>query len=315
MRCPAASRRLAPAAALALCFAPAFAQPKVCELSVKGPVESVTTVYRAASGEAQSSETVHFDRDGRLLRRITRNPVLGDRTTVCQYEKGHVVRAVTDAEEPKKRSVVEMKYSPDGLLLEADQRDATGRVTARTLSDSLRETPPAIERSFRFQLSGPAELNDRTVIDDNDENTTITHLMVDGEEEASWRIERDSKGRVVRDEVMYADLSFSQREFHKDGSSVEHQFYADNGSHNFLWRDARGELVHLQRLTAHDNSDTTYTYDDLGRLKSAETRGASRKEEEYEYVNDDFGNWIKQTKIVDHNLSAITQRSISYRSP
>jgi hypothetical protein len=140
------------------------------------------------------------------------------------------MRAVTDAEEPKKRRLVEMKYSPDGLLLEAEQRGATGRVTARTLSDPLRETPPAIQRSFRFQLSGPAELNDRTVLDDNDENTTITHLMVDGEEEATWRIERDSSGRVVRDEVMYADLSFSQREFRRDGSSVEHQFDVASGT-------------------------------------------------------------------------------------
>jgi hypothetical protein len=273
------------AAAMACCSMAALAQRNACDLPVKGAVEAMTIVVRDGKGNIESRETAQFDAHGRLLERKIQH---GSMTTnvKCEYDKERLVRAISDHANPGERTVTEFSYSPEGLLLEADEKNAAGVLMSRTLSDPLREMPPAIDRTFQLHLSAPAELNDRTEIDENDPHTSITHLMVNNKEAAIWRIERDPTGRVVRDEVTYEDLSFSQREFHPDGSSFEHEFDAASGLHSFFWRGRDGRLMKEAR--------------------------SSKPEILYSYTQDQHGNWTEMAEKQRGTTAAITTRNIQY---
>ena len=272
------------AAAVMMCCS-AMAQGNACELGLKGLAQLVATVVRDGNGKVQSSETAEFDRQGHLVQRTIQNGA--KRTTInCEYEKGRLVRGVTDDGNPSDRTVTEFNYSAAGLLLEADEKNTAGVLISRTLSDPLRETSPAIKRTFRLQLRAPAELNDRTEMDDNDPRASVTHLMVNNKEAASWRIERDGAGRLLRDEVTYSDLSFSQREFHKDDSSLEHRFDAVKGVHTFLWRGQDGKLMKEVR--------------------------SSKPEILYAYSGDERGNWTEMVEKQGKTTVGVTTRTIQY---
>ena len=296
-------------AALLLSIRVAAAQQNACELSMHGKVQEMTSTTRDSSGAVLSEEKDEFDAQGRVLKRTIHKSAGSTAAIECGYESGRLMRAVTKTTDHSQNRTTEFRYSPEGLLLEADEKNADGVLIARTLSDPLRERPPALERTFRVHVSGPIEFDDRTTIDDENENASVTQLVVDGKEQASWRIERDSRGRVLRDEVAYSDLSFSQREFRQDGSSFEHDFDAKSGIHSYFWRDSQSNPLKEKRSGL--NHDPSFSRCGAG-CDSRPVR--SRKlTVAYRYHEDQNGNWTERTELQGGKITAETSRTIQYQ--
>ena len=285
------------------------------DVTARGTLESIAVETRATDSGSVVRSRADFDRRNRL-QEVSQRDAAGDlqQDTKYQFNRWGLAGCVTTAADGAVKRKCSTQYSALGNSFGETCEDKQGNVLSRKLHDPMVDNGPAIERVFGYPVTPAVDVMERSRFGENSTTQTITHLTLAGSEVANWVITRAANGKPIRDEVNYPDLSFSKREFHRDGTQFEHNFTADGWVQAYKWRDSNGFVTRELRSTPHSTETSTYAYDDQSRLvRIARQSGTSVSVRQFQYSDDDQGNWIVRTEFVDGKTVAETRREIHYR--
>jgi hypothetical protein len=296
-------------------------------LGLKGSVNAVLTEdFRDEGGISKPTGTRYeiFDRRGYQLEVflykpdgslwvhtiITRNgdKLFGSQTIGTAPFESHSEENVFDA---KGRVIETDEYDGNGIL----RKKTTWKFEDRGNSTTVRWT----------ETNGDEGEKTGEVIETTDPETGVTRQVstTDGELKSDWAIQGEGHGVLPQDKIVFPDGSYNERQQQADGSSVEDRYQASTNSHTYQKTDARGQVIEVIDKSDANYIRCTYVFDEKGRPAGQINYDASGRiidKTTTEYVDDSFGNWIKQrTLLWDTNsdlpkqkVVATTFRTISY---
>lgn len=207
----------------------------------------------------------------------------------------------------------EQTFTDEGVRTSYYESDAAGRVLWKELFDVTDTSDHAYRRRFWLDLAPKSQLAESTRFIDCRGRCSLTTLLVDDQIKATWRIRRDTRNRLAKDDIDYMDLSFSYAQHFPDGSTYEHNFSNSQRTHTFSKRDASGDLlsVTVEPEGGH-RVDTTYQYGPNHWLESEVTNESGKSSTTtFGYANDDQGNWVEQ-RITSPAGTHVVHRTIEY---
>jgi hypothetical protein len=292
-----------------------FAQFKPCELQseVSGlhvKPKAIQTQVANGAGSFDSRSTLRLDEAGRPLTLIVEDGS-GHTTesTTWKYGAYGTLGSVTNSSDPGKTSKCVVDYA-SGQILEVYTAAANGIVTGRVLFDLTQSSNNAITRTVSFRSQQDFEFNQKGRFDARDGNLTNIGLITNGHEVGVWTIRHKNKG-VVRDEVQFADLSFSKREFHRDGTYFVHDFSSASRSHTFAWYRSDSQPARVVSRSPAAVTEISYTYGSRGRITVIRRVGRHAKQDEttFEYTDDADGDWTTRVKKINGEVVETASRT------
>ena len=301
----------------ALCFQgiTAFAQLKPCELQselagLHEKAKVIQTQVADGTGAIKSHSTLKLDDAGRPLS-LSVEDAAGNtfESTTWSYGLYGTTGSVTHSSDPSKAGKCVVDYA-SGQVLEVYTVGSNGVVAGRVLFDLTQNPDKAVTRTISFHSQNNFEFNQKGRFDAHDGHLTNTGLISNGHEVGVWTIRHKNKG-VVRDEVQFADLSFSKREFHPDGTFFVHDFSSQSRTHTFAWYRSDSQPSRVFRRSPTEDTQTHYSYDGSGRVVSIrQTSEHNQDITTFEYTDNPNGDWTTRLKKVNGQIVETASRTV-----
>ena len=276
-------------------------------LGLKGFVHTVLTEeFIDENGESRESRGSTFgvyDRQGYQLEVYRYRPdgSLWVHTSNIR-NRGQLLGSETTGTAPFANFSVQNVFDADGNVIETDTYKADGTLTTKTTREFLEKQPEFTTYLSKERHADGTE-NLRQVIESTELKKGITRQIgtMNGKPETDWVIQRDAKGNLERDKIIYADGSYNERERRPDGTTVEDRYSASSKSHTYQTSDARGHLTEVISNSDSSYIRCTYSFDQTGRPTGQINYDLSGKildKSTVEYRDDSFGNWTEKKTIV-----------------
>ena len=285
---------------------PSWSQEAIA-VGLKGPVHTVLTEeFSDENGlpyQSRGSAFEIYDRQGYQLEvyRYNSDGFLWVHTIISRNGQ-RILKSQTTGAAPFANTSVQNFFDADGKVIETDTYNANGDLTQKFTSEFLEKRPESTNyRTSESNADGTE--NTREVVDSTDSKTGITHQIatMNGKPETDWVIQRNEKGDLEKDKIVYADGSYNERERRPDGRTVEDRYSVSAKSHTYQMSDERGHLTEVIQKSDSGYIRCTYSFDKTGRPTGQINYDASGKildKSTVEYRDDSSENWIEKKIII-----------------
>ena len=228
-------------------------------------------------------EKFRYEADGTLRSHVTITRDYG----VLKIETTSVV--------PEENSTVIRSFDSRGEITQNEMYDQNGEKT-RTTFELLPEGGN-VAGGFRTRQESPAGRVTETTETTNSATGVFRSITtVDGKTTAAATVQRDASGVRQLSVQAEPDGSFTQTESKPDGTTIQHDYFAPNKTHDWIIYQEHHTIEEIWESPS-GYQKTTFRYDEFGRQIESATYDRSGKlvgKDKTEYRNDDHENWIEK---------------------
>ena len=206
-------------------------------------------------------------------------------------------------------------FDAEGHIVETDTYNENGVLINQSKNEFLlNQSDKTLVRSRETGANG--EEHTRDIEEKTDPKMGITRqvVMMNGQPETDWTIQRNESGEALKDKIVYADGSYNERERMPDGTTAEDRYSAVRKGHTYQKSDSASHLIEVIQDSESSYVRWTYSFDKAGRPTGQinyDRAGLILDRSRTEYVDDANGNWIEKKEMVwDTKSDPATQRVV-----
>jgi hypothetical protein len=125
-------------------------------------------------------------------------------------------------------------FDAEGHIVERDTYNENGILINQSKNEFLlNQSDETAVRSRETGENGEEHIRD--IEEKTDPKTGITRqvVMMNGQPETDWTIQRNESGELLKDKIVYADGSYNERERMPDGTTVEDRYSSVGKGHTY----------------------------------------------------------------------------------